>query len=153
MLYKKVEIAHRLLESINAAHLAFGKIPVERWNKKSAPGKWSKKEILGHLIDSAANNHQRFVRAQFVQDEFTGPGYEQDLFVTLQAYNSEDIQNLILLWMTYNTHLAHVIKNADETKMETICRIGNYEPQTLGFVMHDYVDHLNHHLEEIFKDE
>lgn len=35
------------------------------FSEKINPAKWSKKEILGHLIDSATNNHHRFVRVQF----------------------------------------------------------------------------------------
>src|ERR1700687_679933 len=75
---------------------------------RPAPGKWSKKEIIGHLIDSASNNHQRFVRTQ-ENSNLSLPGYTQDFWVNCQHYQGEPWKTLVALWTTYNTHLAHVI--------------------------------------------
>ena len=82
-------------------------ISAEEFSLKPVPHKWSKKEILGHLIDSAANNHQRFIRTQF---ETPVIFYEQDLWVSIQNYQSESPELLIFLWEAYNRHLAHVIE-------------------------------------------
>src|SRR5262252_10395120 len=102
-------VANDLLSALDAAdrlHL-IGEAAASR---RPAPGKWSKKEILGHLIDSATNNHQRFVRAQ-ISDELTFPGYEQDEWVRRQDYNSKPWNELVELWRLFNRHVAHIIRN------------------------------------------
>ncbi len=117
---------------------------------KSAPDKWSKKEILGHLIDSAANNHQRFVRAQ-LSAELKIPGYEQQVWVTTQRYQNESWDNLRQLWRSYNLHLLHLISAIPQNVLGNLCFIGDNEPVTLEFLIQDYVRHLRHHLEQILK--
>src|SRR5262245_20064045 len=72
---------------------------------RPAPGKWSRKEILGHLIDSAANNHQRFVRLQ-ITNRVDLPGYQQDHWVRLQHYQEDKWVDIVSLWQAYNKHLA-----------------------------------------------
>lgn len=117
----------------------------------AAVGKWSKKEILGHLIDSAANNHQRFVRTQ-AEPQFAFPGYAQDFWVSTQQYQQESWKSLIDLWRGYNTHLLHVMEQVPEEKRRHRCSIGGAEPVTLEFLMKDYVRHLEHHLRQILGD-
>ncbi|MBK7939500.1 MAG: DinB family protein [Lewinellaceae bacterium] len=116
---------------------------------KPAPEKWSPKEILGHLIDSAANNHQRFVRAQAGVTNLQPYRYTQDQWVGLQHYQSADWQTLVSLWYFYNAHLAHVITNIRPEFADSQLDVWN-EPATLRFVAEDYVRHLNHHLTQIF---
>jgi len=111
-------------------------------------GKWCTKEVLGHLIDSASNNHQRFVRAQLAS-EYEGPGYTQNEWVRTQAYTSEPWANLVDLWTSYNRHLLHVIKAMDPAALGRPCRIGGGEPVTLKFVVTDYLAHLQNHLKQI----
>lgn len=129
----------------------FEKIPAEKWNEKPNPDKWSKKEILGHLTDSAANNHLRFVRAQIADGDFISHGYEQNFYVTRQHYQYRKTEDIILLWKAYNLHLAHVIKHIDSSKLGVICKIGNYGPQTFSFIIKDYIDHIEHHLAQIMQ--
>ena len=117
----------------------------ETASRRPGPGKWSPKETIGHLIDSAANNHQRFVRAQ-EGDSYTGPGYTQDHWVAVQGYQDTSWEDLIALWRAYNRHLARVIEQIPEAKRGTTCTIGSDAPTTLGFVASDYVRHLRHHL-------
>jgi hypothetical protein len=76
-----------------------------------APGKWSPKEIIGHLIDSASNNHGRFVRAQ-LQDDLIFDGYEQAEWVRVEAYQERKWVDLVRLWQAFNHHLANVMETA-----------------------------------------
>ena len=128
--------------------------------RKSAPDKWSIKEVLGHLIDSAANNHQRFVRAQFT-DDLVFPGYEQEKWVNAQRYLEESWSDMIQLWSSYNLHLVHVISAIPEATL-TRARIRHNldqiatrpvdqnDPTTLDYFVRDYLVHLKHHLDQIF---
>ena len=111
-------------------------------------GKWVKKEILGHLIDSAVNNHQRFVRAQF-ESPFVGPGYDQKAWVQASGYRRRAWVELIDLWAALNRQLASVMELIPADRLATPCVIANNPPATLEWVMADYVDHMNHHLEQI----
>jgi hypothetical protein len=125
-----------------------------------AGDKWSAKETLGHLIDSASNNHQRFVRAQLKAD-LVFQGYEQDEWVRVQNYQDEPWPLLVNLWKFYNLHLAHVCRRAPEGERLRARREHNLheigfapvnadEPATLEQLMRDYVGHLKSHLGQIF---
>ncbi len=111
------------------------------------PGKWSRQETLGHLIDSAANNHQRFVRAQ-IEDTPT-IFYHQDQWVNIQAYQKENRDILIALWESYNRHLGYVISQIANENLEKECRGKDGSIVTLGFLIEDYLRHLEHHLHQI----
>ena len=115
---------------------------------RPGPGEWSQREILGHLIDSAANNHQRIVRA--VQ----GGGlqlmsYDQREWVKVQRYNECPWAVLVSLWAAYNRHLSHVIAGIPESAAQTPCNVGAENPVSLDFVETDYLRHLKHHLKDI----
>jgi hypothetical protein len=125
-----------------------------------APGMWSPKQIVGHLIDSAANNHQRFVRAQFT-DDLICPGYEQEAWVETQKYNDASWADLVNLWTAYNLHLVHLVSVMDEDPLTRQRNSHNLDkvaftavpkdsPTTLEYFIRDYVDHLRHHLKQIF---
>ena len=135
-------------------------IPAAASRQKSSPDEWSQIEILGHLIDSAANNHQRFVRAQFT-DDLVFPGYEQEGWVSSQKYADESWSDLIQLWSSYNLHIHHLASvipeailtkprathNLDQIAFKTVDKS---EATTLEYFIRDYVDHLRHHLDQIF---
>jgi hypothetical protein len=111
-------------------------------------GHWSRKEILGHLIDSAANNHQRFVRGQ-LDRELISPGYAQNEWVERERFNDREWPDLVQLWLAYNRHLLHVMSHAAPDRLGTTVRVGSDDPVTLEFVMIDYVRHMKHHLEQL----
>jgi len=111
-------------------------------------GAWSRKQVLGHLIDSSLNNHQRFVRAS-LQEEYEGPGYEQEGWVRMHAYDSLPWTELVDLWASHNRLLTRVTGLVPESKYEVICRVGHYEPMTLLALMEDYLVHMRHHLNQI----
>ena len=124
--------------------------------RRPAPGQWSPREVIGHLVDSAANNHQRFVRAQF-QDDLVFPSYDQDAWVRAQNYQAAAWAALVELWRAYNLHLAHVMAAVPEEvrnrphSRHNLHQIGwqpvpEHELATLDYLMRDYVAHLKHHL-------
>jgi len=117
-------------------------------SSRPAPDKWSKKEILGHLIDSASNNHQRFVRAQ-LSSEIRLPEYEQEDWVRTQSYQTESWENLVQLWKSFNLHLMHLGAEIPVDRLSSMCFIGTNEPVTLEFIFIDYVRHVKHHLQQI----
>ncbi len=122
----------------------------EETGKKPAPDKWSKKEILGHLIDSAANNHQRFVRMQ-IENNLQLLSYEQEQWVSVQHYNTVSWNELIRLWEAYNLHLLHILWNMNPAKLSNTATIEGLNESTLEFIVEDYVGHLKHHLEQIIE--
>jgi DinB superfamily len=115
---------------------------------KPAPNRWSKKEILGHLIDSAANNHQRFVRAQGTPRlEF--PTYEQEFWVATQSYATEPWPDLVNLWLLLNRHLLHVLKAMPSAALSHECVIGGRPGVTLEALAADYLRHVDNHLAQL----
>jgi DinB superfamily len=147
-------------ETIRNAAERLSRIPEDESTMPPAEGKWSKKEIVGHLIDSAANNHARFVLAQ-ISDNLDFPGYEQERWVSIQRYNEEPWEELVALWKYYNLHLSHLIAVASEATRQqprtkhSLDRIAfktlnSEQPATLEYFMRDYIDHLRHHLKQIF---
>lgn len=116
---------------------------------RPAPKKWSRKEILGHLIDSACNNQQKFVRVM-QQPQLEFPGYRQDDWVDLQNWADANWKDMISLWESYNRHIAYLIETIDSRYHENTITIEGVGPFKLSFIMPDYVEHLKHHLKQIF---
>lgn len=139
------ELAQRLLNHCAQVPPTLLALSEETLRTRPAPGKWSKKEIIGHLVDSASNNHQRFVRA--MRSEQPVIRYEQDDWVTLQRYQTVYSRELIGLWELYNRHLAHLIAGMSEADLEQTLVMGG-EQVTLQYCAEDYVRHLEHHLHQ-----
>jgi hypothetical protein len=112
-----------------------------------APGKWSKKEIVGHLVDSAQNNIQRFVRTQY-EEKDVHILYRQDDWVRLQNYQAYSTTDLLQLWVLLNRHLGHIWAQMDTRTWALTCKMGNSAPEfwTLEMLAIDYLRHLKHHL-------
>ena len=142
------ELSDQLRRLVEAAEPALRQIPESDSMSPALPGGWSRKQVLGHLIDSASNNHQRFVRAM-LQSSLDFPGYDQQGNIRVQAVQEADWVLLISLWAAYNRYLAHLIAHIPPSQRDIPCRIGAGEPITLGFLASDYLTHLRHHLRQI----
>lgn len=153
------DLGEQLRKAVQLAASDLEAMPEAQANTPPAPGKWSPKQIIGHLVDSASNNHGRFVRAQLGDDLFF-PGYEQDDWVRVQDYASADWSSLLSLWREYNFHIARIIEriphpvmsrprtrhNLNEIAWQTVSAD---EPVTLEYFVRDYIAHLEHHLSQI----
>jgi len=142
------ELSEKLTQAVESAQSVLRQVTETESNKPVLSGGWSRKQVLGHLIDSASNNHQRFVRAS-LQASLDFPGYDQDGCVRVQGVEEAEWPLLVALWGNYNRYLAHVIAHLPASKLETPCRIGSDEPVTLRFLAEDYLKHMLHHLGQI----
>lgn len=153
------EYAVELLETVARAEAALRALDDEASQQRPGPGKWSPREIVGHLVDSASNNHQRFVRGA-VDRTLVFTGYAQDAWVATQQYQASSWPELVTLWASYNRHLAHVMASIPEAVRRarhtahnlneiTFQQPASADAATLEYLMRDYVRHLQHHLRQI----
>lgn len=153
------EIANELSAIVESATEYLLAMSESQSQQSHSADHWSAKQVLGHLIDSAANNHQRFVRAQFMPD-LVFPGYDQEQWIQAQQYEAEPWLALVKLWQAYNAHLAHVIARIPEVVLtrerhpHTLDKIAwqtvrAEEPTTLAYLIQDYVGHLQEHLAQL----
>ena len=141
-------VAHDLRNTIESVLPKLRAISDAMASEPRATGKWSRKEIIGHLIDSASNNHQRFIRAQQVT-ALSFPPYDQNHWAASQQCNERSWNDLVTLWYGYNAHLAHVIERIPDKHLAVPCMIESNSPVTLEFLVTDYVVHLRHHLAQV----
>src|SRR6202165_2652418 len=116
-------LSDKLVQVVKSAEASLLQVPDAEIDKPILAGGWSRKQVLGHLIDSASNNHQRFVRAA-LQTSLDFSGYDQDGCVRVQAVEEAQWALLVALWADYNRYLSHVIAHIPASKLETLCRIG-----------------------------
>jgi hypothetical protein len=149
----------RLAHAVDEGAARLLRLSNEAAATKPAPDKWSPKEIVGHLIDSAVNNQARFVRAQ-MQDDLVFQGYDQDEWVRVQHYQDQSWSELVHAWHTYNQQVAAIMRLAPARELDRVRPHHNLheigfnplppnEAPTLAFLMRDYVAHLEHHLRQI----
>ena len=134
----RIAVAAARLQTVSEAQSA---------ERSGAPG-WTRKQVLGHLLDSAANNHQRFVRGA-LYGAYAGPGYDADRWVEIHDYANWSWDELLRSWNDRNAVLSRVVARVPESALEEPCRIGDDQPVTLRFVITDYLRHLDHHVEQI----
>lgn len=137
---EKEAAAERLAFLIDRAARLIMQIPAAELVKKPAPGKWSMQEILGHLVDSAANNHQRFIRIQYEDEPVIY--YDQEQWNKLSHYNTLESSHIISLWSLYNRHLVEIIKRVPEASLQRCGVLKNGRKATLLWHITDYVSHL-----------
>lgn len=113
-------------------------------------GKWSPREELGHLVDSAANNHQRFVRAA-LSSEYSGPSYVQEAWVRIHAYRDQPWEEIVGFWHQYNRVIAGVVSAIPDNVLQSPCTVGANPTVTLGWLIEDYIIHMQHHLDFLLR--
>ncbi len=143
------QILKRIVENQVAK---FESISENQWKKKLSDEKWSKKEILGHLCDSAFTNIRRFIITQYKENE--NIVYDQNHWVKAQNYQNTPILDIINLWKYLNLQIVNIIENIPDELLDNICDTTKSEKQsfTLRFIIEDYINHLNHHLKVINND-
>ena len=140
-----------LKNSIEEHLLKFETITDEDWNLKISPEKWSKKEILGHLCDSAFTNIRRFIVTQYKENE--NIIYDQDFWVKAQNYQQIPAREIIALWKSLNYQIIHIVENIPDDVLKNVCdttkNSQKIQVHTLEFLVKDYIEHMNHHLKFI----
>jgi len=125
-----------------------GSLPVALADVPWRDGGWTRKQILGHLLDSAANNRQRFVRAS-TAGAYTGPFYDQDAWVAAHGYATLSWETLLGWWQVEHEILKTVVDRIPEDRLEVTCLVGDDPPVTLRFLIEEYIAHHNWHLRQI----
>ena len=120
-------------------------------SRKVSPEKWSKKEILGHLIDSGINNLQRFTEIQFENKPYKIRKYEQNELVKVNDYQNAETNEIVEFWLSINNQISNLIKLQTEKTLNYKIELEKDNISDLRFLMKDYVDHLEHHLNQIMK--
>ncbi len=143
------QIATELQTLVAEYATRFSEMSESEWAAKPNPTKWSKKEVLGHMIDSALNNHRRFVVTQYVQNQ--NIVYDQDQWVLLQDYQGAVTTDLISLWRVLNLQIARILEKMPEPVSNNQCDTGKgvVELHTLEWLASDYIPHMRHHLGQI----
>jgi hypothetical protein len=147
--YDPAVIAADLQAAVTEGLMLFAGVDEALSRERPTPGAWCAREVVGHLIDSACNNHRRWIVGQ-TPGLVRFDGYEQNEWVSRQHYAEESWADIVALWSSYNRHLRHVIARtpAEHMLMSATAPEGS-EAVTLGFLMQDYVGHIRHHLEQV----
>ena len=122
--------------------------PAELADTPWRTGGWTRKQIVGHLLDSAANNRQRFVRAA-TDGRYAGPKYGQDAWVAAHGYAEQDWETLLRWWQTEHEILAAVVDRIPEERLGAECVVGENAPVTLKFLIEDYLEHQRWHFGQL----
>lgn len=140
-----------IAQVIEAEEKLLSSLPVEVITQRRNAQNRTIKQILGHLIDSASNNHQRMVRLQYSKDLLFFPDYTQDnnLWIALQDYQNEDWANLIQLWKCYNLHIIQIINSVDKNRLDSYWCDFTGVKVTLQEMIEGYLGHLHLHIKEI----
>jgi DinB superfamily len=141
-------LAHHFRQELNEIHTAIIALPPQIAEIPWREGGWTRKQIVGHLLDSATNNRQRFVRAA-ADGSFAGPNYGQDAWVAAHGYAGQDWETLLLWWEVEHEILASVVDNIPEERLEASCTVGDDAPVTLRFLIEDYTAHQRWHLAQL----
>jgi uncharacterized damage-inducible protein DinB len=142
------ELATKFGAGIASARVKIDEMDESAANAPLRPGGWNAKQVLGHMIDSSLNNHQRFVRAS-LEEKYEGPTYEQQGWVEMHGYAESPWAELVAHWQRQNDLLWAVVDRIPIAKYPVPCKVGMGAPVTLQFLIEDYLRHLHHHADQI----
>ena len=147
---KLAEVASQIEQAVSVRVERWRNLPEPTLKSRVSEDAWSIKEIIGHLIDSASNNHQRFVRLQLTEN-LAFPDYGQDNihWVRIQDYQDRSWSELLDLWRLFNIQLAHIIRSVDSSCLSHVWQVDPKTSVTLFDLMTDYFRHLEDHLNQI----
>ena len=124
----------------------FNRMTEKEINHRPMPHKWSKKEILGHLCDSAINNINRFIKIQYEEQPFVIQSYNQNKWVILQNYQERPLDEILNLFLALNKQIINTISNISKERLSNLCDIGKNQQKTLEWLVKDYFKHMEHHI-------
>jgi hypothetical protein len=144
------KISKALLSILEEFNEKINAITIADLYAKPQPSKWSKIEILGHLVDSAQNNLRRFLCCQY-ESPVPLIVYDQDFWVNANGYHQASKDDVMALWILLNRRIAHVLSTMSPNYYKSLCNVGRHEPQlrTLKWLADDYLNHIKHHLDQI----
>ncbi len=141
-------LSSKFRADLDDVHRTIVSVPGELADVPWRDGGWTRKQIVGHLLDSAANNRQRFVRAA-TDGAYTGPRYAQDAWVAAHGYASQPWETLLYWWEAEHQILMAIVDRIPEDKLEVSCVVGDDAPVTLRFLIEDYIRHQYWHLRQL----
>ena len=142
------QLALHFRAELDSVHKALLALSPELADTPWREGGWTRKQIAGHMLDSAANNRQRFVRAS-IDGSYVGPEYAQDGWVAAHGYSGELWTTLLDWWKVEHEILAAVVDHIPEVRLDASCTVGENEPVTLRFLVEDYIRHQRWHLAQL----
>jgi hypothetical protein len=142
------QLARQFRSELDTVHAALLALPPELAGTPWRDGGWTRKQIVGHMLDSAANNRQRFVRAA-TEGRYTGPGYAQEAWVAAHGYADQPWASLLRWWAAEHELLTAVVDRIPEERLEASCVVGADAPVSLRFLVEDYLRHQHWHLKQL----
>lgn len=133
------------IHSLPKAYNSMSEIEI---SNRPSSNKWSKKEIVGHLCDSAINNIERFVKIQYAEQPYVIQSYNQEQWVVVQNYQERPLNEILTLFQTLNKQVIYIIINIPAEKLSNKCDIGNHHQKTLNWLIQDYFEHMEHHIKK-----
>jgi hypothetical protein len=143
-----MEVAQKFRADLDEVHRGLVSVPDRLADVPWRSGGWTRKQIVGHMLDSAANNRQRFVRAS-IGGKYSGPKYAQDEWVAAHGYADQPWQTLLYWWEAEHEILMAIVDRIPKERLAVQCRVGDDEPVTLQFLIEDYVSHQRWHLKQL----
>lgn len=143
------DISHRLRKLLTLLNDSLADFSEAELAVKPGPGRWSKKELLGHLIDSAANNHRRFIMSQLQPEPLLIIAYDQDQWVALSRYQHSPAAELLQFWTLYNLQIVRLLEHLPPAAATHRCQFDNGYGVTLRWLAEDYLVHLEHHVHQL----
>ncbi|KSU81171.1 MULTISPECIES: DinB family protein [Fictibacillus] len=125
---------------------ALGQMSETETSHRPAPNKWSKKEIVGHLCDSAINNMTRFIKIQYEEQPYVIQTYDQDQWVSEQHYQEQTLEKILTLFIVFNQQIITILSSVPKEKLSYLCNIGSHQQETFEWLINDYLVHMEHHI-------